>query len=95
MRTNIDIDDKLMAQAMKATGAATKRAAVEAALRRVIELKAQEGIRRWRGKIEWDGDLAAMRTSRYVNKSGIFDHEGDREKTKPARGRLTQQRRTA
>ena len=39
MRTNIDIDDKLMRQAMKATGAATKKAAVESALRKLIALK--------------------------------------------------------
>ena len=42
MRTNIEIDDKLMKQAMKATGAATKRAAVEASLRKLIEMRARE-----------------------------------------------------
>ena len=42
MRTNIDIDDQLMRQAMKATGAVTKRAAVEKALRTLVTLKAQE-----------------------------------------------------
>ena len=55
MRTNIDIDDKLMKKAMKATGATTKRATVEAALRKVVELKAQEGFRRLRGKVVWRG----------------------------------------
>jgi Arc/MetJ family transcription regulator len=67
MRTNIDIDDKLMKQAMKATGATTKKAAVEAALRKVVQLKAQEGILKWRGKIKWEGDLAAMREGRFLN----------------------------
>ena len=42
MRTNIDIDDELMGEAMKATGAATKRAAVEKALRILVQLKAHE-----------------------------------------------------
>jgi Arc/MetJ family transcription regulator len=42
MRTNIDIDDKLMKQAMRATGAATKRAAIDCALRQLVELKAHE-----------------------------------------------------
>lgn len=57
MRTNIDIDDKLMKQAMKATGAATKKAAVEAALRKVVQLKKQEGIKKLRGKVQWEGIL--------------------------------------
>ena len=42
MRTNIDIDDKLMREAMKATGAATKRAAIEAALRKLVSHKLDE-----------------------------------------------------
>jgi Arc/MetJ family transcription regulator len=42
MRTNIEIDDKLMKQAMKATGATTKRAAVEASLRKLVALKVHE-----------------------------------------------------
>jgi len=80
MRTNIDIDDKLMKQAMKAANAATKKATVEAALRQMIRLKRQEGIRKWRGRIQWDGDIAAMREGR------TFDwerrrKEAGREKT--------------
>lgn len=55
MRTNIDIDDKLMRQAMKATGATTKKAAVEAALRQAVQLKRQEGLRKLRGKVVWRG----------------------------------------
>jgi Arc/MetJ family transcription regulator len=42
MRTNIDIDNKLMRQAMKATGATTKRATVEACLRKLIEVHTHE-----------------------------------------------------
>jgi Arc/MetJ family transcription regulator len=75
MRTNIDIDDKLMAQAMKATGASTKKAAVDAALRQAVQLKKQERIRKWFGKIKWEGDLDSMREGRFTN----WDEE--REKT--------------
>jgi Arc/MetJ family transcription regulator len=62
MRTNIEIDDTLMAEAMKALGAKTKREAVEQALKRVVRLKAQEEIRDYFGKLRWEGDLDAMRT---------------------------------
>jgi Arc/MetJ family transcription regulator len=62
MRTNIEIDDKLMKQAMKATGATTKRAAVEAALRKTVQLKRQARIWDWFGKVDWEGDLNQMRT---------------------------------
>lgn len=67
MRTNIDIDDKLMRQAMKATNTTTKKAAVEAALRKVVQLKAQEGILKWRGKVKWEGDLSSSREGRYLD----------------------------
>ena len=64
MRTNIDIDDKLMKQAMKAANAATKKATVETALRQMVQLKKQEGIRALFGKVQWDGDLGALREGR-------------------------------
>ncbi|MGA7858304.1 MAG: type II toxin-antitoxin system VapB family antitoxin [Terracidiphilus sp.] len=78
MRTNIDIDDKLMKQAMKATGASTKKAAVEAALLKVVLLKKQEGIRKLRGKVRWDGNLDAMRESRFIN----WEQEFNKKKQK-------------
>jgi Arc/MetJ family transcription regulator len=62
LRTNIEINDELMAKAMKALGAKTKREAVERALERVVRLKAQEEIRDYFGKLKWEGDLDAMRT---------------------------------
>jgi Arc/MetJ family transcription regulator len=80
MRTNIDIDDKLMEQAMKATGATTKKAVVESALRKVVQLKRQEGILKWFGKIQWEGDLAAMREGRFVN----WEDKRERAKRKAA-----------
>jgi len=64
MRTNIVIDDDLMKQAMRASGAKTKREAVEAALRLMVSIKQQERIRRLRGKLKWEGDLDAMRRDR-------------------------------
>ena len=64
MRTNIVIDDKLIEQAMKATGLPTKKAVVEAGLQMLIQVKAQAGVRRLRGKVKWRGNLAEMRSSR-------------------------------
>jgi Arc/MetJ family transcription regulator len=64
MRTNIVIDDKLMADALKATGAKTKREAVEMGLRTLLALKKQERIRGLRGKLRWNGNLEEMRTDK-------------------------------
>jgi Arc/MetJ family transcription regulator len=61
MRTNIVIDDKLMADALKASGARTKREAVELGLRTLLQLSRQGEIRRLKGKVKWEGDLDAMR----------------------------------
>jgi len=55
MRTNIDIDDELMEKAMQATGASTKKGAVEAALRQTIQLRNQAKIRELFGKVVWRG----------------------------------------
>jgi Arc/MetJ family transcription regulator len=66
MRTNIEIDDALMAEAMAASGAKTKREAVETALRQLVRVRQQ--LRAWdelRGT-GWDGDLDDMRTSKYI-----------------------------
>ena len=64
MRTNIVIDDKLMRDTLRATGLKSKRAAVEAALATLLRLSKQGEIRRLRGKLDWQGDLNAMRTDR-------------------------------
>ncbi|MCP8899541.1 type II toxin-antitoxin system VapB family antitoxin [Gilvimarinus xylanilyticus] len=63
MRTNIDIDDKLMSEALKATGLKTKKEAVEQGLKALIQLKKQEGIKQYRGKLDWSGDLDDMRSA--------------------------------
>ena len=61
MRTNIDIDDQLMNDALKATGLKTKKDAVELGLKTLVRLKKQDEIRKFRGKLEWSGDLEDMR----------------------------------
>jgi Arc/MetJ family transcription regulator len=66
MRTNIEIDDKLMEQAMRSTGAPTKKAVVEEALRMLVRTRAQTSIRRLRGKVKWEGDLEQSRRSRFI-----------------------------
>jgi Arc/MetJ family transcription regulator len=68
MRTNIVIDDELMRQAMRASGARTKRETVEAALRLLVKLKAQERMRVLRGKLHWEGDLKAIRRNRFADR---------------------------
>ena len=61
MRTNIVIDDDLMANALKMTGLRTKREAVELGLKTLIRLKQQERIQQFRGGLSWQGDLDEMR----------------------------------
>jgi Arc/MetJ family transcription regulator len=62
MRTNIVIEDKLMRDALRVTGIKTKREAVEEGLRMLLRLGKQAEIRRLRGKVDWKGDLQAMRS---------------------------------
>ncbi|MGH8189975.1 MAG: type II toxin-antitoxin system VapB family antitoxin [Rhodanobacteraceae bacterium] len=64
MRTNIVIDDDLIAKALKATGLKTKREVVTRGLETLIRLKKQADIKRFRGKLIWEGDLAASRAAR-------------------------------
>lgn len=66
VRTNIDIDETLMAEARKASGLATKKATVEEGLRLLVRLKQQEEILRLAGKVTWRGDLDRSRTGRNV-----------------------------
>ncbi|MBG0802361.1 type II toxin-antitoxin system VapB family antitoxin [Methylocystis sp. FS] len=68
MRTNIVIDDKLMEEALRATGLKTKKEAVELALRTLLRLQRQKQIRSLRGKLDWRGDLDAMRTDKKTEK---------------------------
>ena len=64
MRTNIEIDDQLVHQAMRFSGAHTKKAAVEAGLRLLVKTHSQTAIRRLRGKVLWEGNLSKSRLGR-------------------------------
>jgi Arc/MetJ family transcription regulator len=64
VRTNIEIDDQLLSEAMRSIGASTKKAAVEAGLRLLVKTHSQTAIRRLRGKVQWDGDLNQSRLGR-------------------------------
>ena len=64
MRTNIEIDDVLMAQALKVSGFKTKKATVEEGLRLLVQTKAQRRLRGLRGKLRWEGSLEDMRRDR-------------------------------
>ena len=64
MRTTIEIDDRLLRQAMRSIGAHTKKATVEAGLRKLISLHEQGTIRKLRGKVAWEGDLEQSRQGR-------------------------------
>jgi Arc/MetJ family transcription regulator len=64
VRTNIDIDDGLMSEAMRRSGAPTKKAAVEAGLRLLTATHAQTSLRRLKGKVHWEGDLDESRVGR-------------------------------
>ena len=64
MRTTLVIDDKLMAEALQATGLQTRQETVEEGLKTLIRLKKQADIRSLRGRLKWEGDLEAMRTNK-------------------------------
>lgn len=64
MRTNVSINDQLMADALKASGYKTKKEAVDQGLRLLVQRARQQQIRELRGKVAWDDDLDAMRSAR-------------------------------
>ena len=64
MLINIEIDDKLIAEAKKALGVSSVKEAVTVALQRVVEgarIERQKAMLRWKGKIDWQGDLDEWR----------------------------------
>ncbi|KEF41010.1 MAG: hypothetical protein ER33_13980 [Cyanobium sp. CACIAM 14] len=65
MRTNIVIDDQLMRDAMQASGARTKREAVEIGLRTLVKLEQQKRIKAFRGRLSWEGDLESQRQGQH------------------------------
>ena len=64
MRTNIDIDDKLVGEAMSALGLKTKKATVEEALRRAVQQEMRRRALRELAGVGWEGDLERMRVGR-------------------------------
>ena len=67
VRTNVVIDDELMAEALETSGLKTKKAVIEEALRTLVRLKRQEQVRVLRGKLQWEGNLSALRESRLTD----------------------------
>jgi Arc/MetJ family transcription regulator len=67
MRTNIDIDDALLAEAQKLSGQTTKKGTVEEALRMLIRLRRQKEVDQAFGRYPWKGDLAKSRRGRGIN----------------------------
>jgi Arc/MetJ family transcription regulator len=66
VRTNIEIDDALMAEAQKASGQATKKQTVEQALKLLVRLRRQQEVDSAFGKYRWRGNLARSRKGRGV-----------------------------
>ncbi|MBP7510037.1 MAG: type II toxin-antitoxin system VapB family antitoxin [Prolixibacteraceae bacterium] len=64
MRTNIVIDDSLMHEALVISGYKTKKETVEEGLKLLIAMRSQAKVKRFRGKMNWEGDLATMRTDK-------------------------------
>lgn len=67
MRTNIDIDEKLMAQAMKVSSLKTKWETVEVALQTMIRLRRQREVLELAGKVDWEGNLDELRKGRFAD----------------------------
>jgi Arc/MetJ family transcription regulator len=79
MRTNIDIDDELMAETMKATGQKTKKGAVEEAMRRAVRnARLKQAIDDLAG-IGWEGDLEEMRRDRQFAEDGTVYHDDEKQ----------------
>jgi Arc/MetJ family transcription regulator len=61
MRTNVVVDDDLMESALKVSGLRTKKDVIEEGLKLLVQVKRQEEIKRFRGKLKWSGNLEEMR----------------------------------
>jgi len=67
MRTNIVLDDELVAQAMRLTGLQTKRGLIDHALKELIRRRQQRRMLELRGRVKWEGNLNKMRKGRFVS----------------------------
>jgi Arc/MetJ family transcription regulator len=61
MRTNVVIDDALMESALRVSGLGTKKEAIEQGLKLLVQVKRLTAIKQFRGKLQWSGNLEAMR----------------------------------
>ena len=84
MRTNIDIDDKLMKQTMKATGATTKKGAVEASMRLAVQMHKQQKALKGLWVMGWEGDLDEMRETRFPDWDGVREPVNTRKRKSAA-----------
>jgi Arc/MetJ family transcription regulator len=64
VRTNVVINDDLMESALKTSGIKTKKEAIEEGLKLLVQMKNQEKIKQFRGKLKWTGNLDEMRSDR-------------------------------
>ena len=64
MRTNVVINDNLMAQALKVSGFRTKKDAIEEGLKLLVQMSSHKEIKQFRGKLKWSGNLNEMRTDK-------------------------------
>jgi Arc/MetJ family transcription regulator len=87
MRTNIEIDDRLMGEALRLTGLRTKREAVDLALRELVARHRQLGVLKLRGRIHWVGDLEETREGRAGAKPGDESRGSRGAKRRAARPR--------
>lgn len=80
MRTNIEIDDQLMADAMRLTGLKTKREVVEEGLRLLVRHRGQRALLDLAGKIHWEGNLDEMRMGRFFHdEKGVYGSDEESE----------------
>ncbi|MFN2167182.1 MAG: type II toxin-antitoxin system VapB family antitoxin [Anaerolineae bacterium] len=78
MRTNVVLDDELVAEAMRLTGIKTKRELIDTALQALVRLERQKDILALEGAVHWEGDLDEMRSSRFLAEEGeSFDADTD------------------
>jgi len=64
LRTNIEIDEKLIAEGLKLTHLKTKKDLVNYALKELVNKKKRKKLIELKGRVEWTGNLSEMRKTR-------------------------------
>ena len=64
VRTNIEIDERLLAEAQSVAGTRTKRETVQRALEDLVRRRSRRAMLELRGQVQWVGDLDASRRGR-------------------------------